>query len=109
MTEFKYEVSSDHVHRIYLSAILDLRDRRPLAFEISDHNNNKLVFDTFDATVAANPHAPPIFLSDRGFQYTSHVFHQKLEDAGMTQTMSRGVHYTDNDPMEFHKKLLKVA
>ncbi len=29
------------------------------------------------------------FHSDRGFQYTNRVFHTMLEDAGMTQSMSR--------------------
>lgn len=107
VTEFKYGVSLDRVHKIYLSAILDLCDRRPVAFEISDYNNNKLVFDTFDAAVAANPDAHPIFHSDRGFQYTSRVFHQKLVDAGMTQSMSRVAHCTDNGPMEGFWGILK--
>lgn len=107
VTEFKYGVSLNHVHKIYLSAILDLCDRRPVAFEISDYNNNKLVFDTFDAAVAANPDAHPIFHSDRGFQYTSRVFHQKLVDTGMTQSMSRVAHCTDNGPMEGFWGILK--
>ena len=38
--------------------------------------------------------------SDRGHQYTSRAFHQKLEEAGMTQSMSRIAHCTDNGPME---------
>ena len=35
------------------------------------------------------PNAKPIFHSNRGFQYTNKVFHQKLVDAGMIQSMSR--------------------
>ena len=43
------------VHKVYLSAILDLFDRRIVAFVIRDSNDNPLVFDTFRAAVAANP------------------------------------------------------
>lgn len=100
VTEFKYGKSFDNIHKIYLSAILDLCDRRPVAYIISDRNDNKLVFDTFDTAVAENPDAHPIFHSDRGFQYTSRAFHQKIEEAGMTQSMSRVAHCTDNGPME---------
>ena len=48
------------VHKIYLSAILDLYDRRIVSYVISDHNDNPIVFDTFKATVKANPDAHPL-------------------------------------------------
>ena len=63
------------VHKIYLSAILDLYDRRIVSYVISDHNDNPIVFDTFKAAVKANPDAHPLFHSDRGFQYTNRTFH----------------------------------
>ena len=107
VTEFKYGTSFDDVHKLYLSAILDLCDRRPVAYVLSDHNNNKLVFDTFDMAVAENPDAHPIFHSDRGYQYTSRIFHQKLEATGMVQSMSRVAHCTDNGPMEGFWGILK--
>lgn len=107
VTEFKYGTTFDNVHKLYLSAILDLCDRRPVAYVIGDSNNNALVFETFDIAVAANPDAHPIFHSDRGYQYTSRTFHQKLEAAGMTQSMSRVAHCTDNGPMEGFWGILK--
>ena len=55
----------------------------------------------------ANPNAHPLFHSDRGFQYTNRVFHQKLVHAGMTQSMSRVAHCIDNDPMEGFWGILK--
>ena len=91
VTEFKYGTTFDDIHKLYLSVILDLCDRRPVAYVLSDYNNNDLVFRTFDIAVSENPDAHPIFHSDRGYQYTSRVFHQKLEDAGMIQSMSRVV------------------
>lgn len=100
VTEFKYETSLDHVHKLYLSVILDLCDRRPVSYVISDHNDNALVFKTFDDALLANPGAHPLFHSDRGYQYTSKEFHSKLIAAGMTQSMSRVAHCTDNGPME---------
>ena len=106
VTEFKYYVGSV-VHKLYLSAILDLYDRRIVSFVIRDHNDNKLVFDTFDAAVAAEPEAHPLFHSDRGFQYTSAVFHQKLQAAGMKQSMSRVARCIDNGPMEGFWGILK--
>ena len=99
VTEFKWYEGKE-VHKVYLSAILDLYDRRIVSFVIGDHNNNPLVFETFDKAVKHNPDAHPIFHSDRGFQYTNKVFHQKLVDAGMIQSMSRVAKCIDNGPME---------
>ena len=106
MTEFKYYVGSN-VKKLYLSAILDLYDRRIVAYKIGDSNNNHLVFSTFDEAVEHNPDAHPIFHSDRGFQYTNKVFHQKLVDAGMIQSMSRVGRCIDNGPMEGWWGILK--
>jgi transposase InsO family protein len=99
VTEFKYYENGEK-RKLYLSAILDLFDRRIVAFVIGDRNNNPLVFNTFDQAVAANPDAHPLFHSDRGFQYTNRAFHEKLETAGMKQSMSRVGKCIDNGPME---------
>ena len=106
VTEFKWYEGVEK-HKVYLSAILDLYDRRIVAFVIRDSNDNPLVYDTFDAAVAANPDAHPLFHSDRGFQYTNRTFHAKLETAGMTQSMSRVAHCIDNGPMEGFWGILK--
>ena len=106
VTEFKWYEGME-VHKVYLSAILDLYDRRIVAYEIRDRNDNLLVFDTLDKAVAANPGATPLFHSDRGFQYTNRAFHRKLEDAGMQQSMSRVGKCIDNGPMEGFWGILK--
>ena len=106
VTEFKW-YEGVTVHKIYLSAILDLCDRRIVAYVISEHNDNPLVYKTFDKAVAANPDAHPLFHSDRGFQYTSRTFHHKLEMAGMKQSMSRVGRCIDNGPMEGFWGILK--
>ena len=105
-TEFKWYEGIE-VHKIYLSAILDLCDRRIVSYVISDRNDNPLVFKTFEKAVKANPDAHPLFHSDRGFQYTNRTFHHKLEKAKMTQSMSRVAHCIDNGPMEGFWGILK--
>ncbi len=101
VTEFKYGIGDDDKKgKVYLSAIIDLCDTMPVSFIIGDHNDNPLVMETFDKALEARPGATPIFHSDRGYQYTSKEFRQKILDAGMTQSMSRVAHCTDNGPME---------
>lgn len=97
VTEFKVPGENK---KLYLSAILDLYDRYPVAYIISTRNNNKLVFRTFDKALAANPKAKPLFHSDRGFQYTSKVFQRKLTEHEIEQSMSRVGHCIDNGPIE---------
>ena len=97
VTEFKVPGGKK---KLYLSAIIDLYDRYPVAYVISARNDNRLVFKTFDKAVAANPDAKPIFHSDRGFQYTSKMFKTKLKKQDMEQSMSRVGHCIDNGPTE---------
>ena len=97
VTEFKVPGGKK---KLYLSAIIDLYDRYPVAYVISARNDNRLVFKTFDKAVAENPDAKPIFHSDRGFQYTSKMFKTKLKKQDMEQSMSRVGHCIDNGPTE---------
>lgn len=97
VTEFKIPGSTK---KIYLSAFLDLYDRSIVSWIISDRNDNKLVFDTFNQATANNPGVHPLFHSDRGFQYTSPVFRHMLEDNKMMQSMSRVGCCLDNAPTE---------
>ena len=106
VTEFKW-YEGITVHKLYLSAILDLYDRRIVSYVLSEHNDNPLVYKTFDKAVKANPDAHPLFHSDRGFQYTGRAFHHKLQQAGMTQSMSRVGKCIDNGPMEGFWGILK--
>lgn len=99
VSEFKY-YEGDQVKKVYLSAILDLADRRIVSFVLSDRNDNQLVFDTFDEAVRLEPDAHPLFHSDRGFQYTSQQMSNRLKKRGMKQSMSRVAHCIDNGPME---------
>jgi len=106
VTEFKYYIGME-IHKIYLSAILDLYDRRIVSRIIGDHNDNPLVMNTFDEAVRLEPDAHPLFHSDRGFQYTSPQFRDRLKKQHMKQSMSRVAHCIDNGPMEGFWGILK--
>ncbi len=105
VTEFSIPGDS---RRLYLSPVMDLYDNSIIAYELSFKNNNQLVFKMFDKAIQKYPDAKPIFHSDRGFQYTNNIFKSKLEEAGMTQSMSRVGKCIDNGPMESFFGTLKV-
>lgn len=104
VTEFKY----GNGDKMYLSAILDLKDKSIISYAIGRSNNNSLVFETFDAAIEQHPNAKPLFHSDRGFQYTSKIFRAKLDAQGMKQSMSRVGRCIDNGPMEAFWGTLKA-
>lgn len=68
---------------------------------------NHIAF-TLDIAHQTFPDAKPIFHSDRGFQYTNKKFKEKLDDAGMTQSMSRVARCIDNGPMESFWGMIKT-
>lgn len=105
VTEFKVPGEKK---KLYLSAVLDLYDRYPVAYVVSSRNDNRLVFKTFDKAIAACPDAKPIFHSDRGFQYTGKVFKNKLEKQEMKQSMSRVGRCIDNGPTEGFWGIIKA-
>lgn len=104
VTEFS--IPGDN-RKLYLSPIMDLYDNSIIVYELSFRNNNQLVFKMFDKAIEKYPDAKPIFHSDRGFQYTGNVFKSKIEDAEMTQSMSRVGKCIDNGPMEGFFGILK--
>ena len=104
VTEMKYGSEGE---KAYLSAILDLKGRDIVSFAIGKSNNNQLVFETFDLAVNKYPDAHPLFHSDRGYQYTSKTFYEKLQTAKMRQSMSRVGRCIDNGPMESFWGMLK--
>lgn len=97
VTEFKIKGTQT---KLYLSAILDIYDKSIISYYMGTSNNNHLVFKTFDLAIKLNSNAKPMFHSDRGYQYTSKIFKNKLEQQGMTQSMSRVGRCIDNGPME---------
>ena len=65
VTEFKWYEGIE-VHKLYLSAILDLCDRRIVSYVLSEHNDNPLVSDRPEAV---KYHAPEDRLLTDGRRY----------------------------------------
>ena len=106
VTEFKYYTGTE-VHKVYLSAILDLCDRRLVAYKIRNHNDNELVMATIDEAVgerggsaSAGPFGP-------GVPVHKPSFRKRLEENRMRQSMSRVGRCIDNGPMEGFWGILK--
>ena len=86
---------------------MDLADKSIVSFVIGSSNNNAFVFEIFDIARQEHPEVKPLVHSDRGYPYTSKSYRKKLEEAGMTQSMSRVSRCIDNDPMEVFWGMLK--
>lgn len=96
VTEMKY----CHGQKAYLSAILDLHDKSIVSYVLGRSNNNPLVFKTLEMALASVSESKPLLHSDRGYQYTSLRFKEMLDEAKLTQSMSRVGRCIDNGPME---------
>ncbi|MCM3489465.1 IS3 family transposase, partial [Alkalihalophilus marmarensis] len=96
VTEFKYGQSK----KAYLSTIRDLYDGAIISYVLGRSNNNQLVFNTLDQATSQLAEEHPLIHSDRGYQYTSKGFKRMIDDAKMTQSMSRVGRCIDNGPME---------
>ena len=104
ITEFRAGDGS----RVYLSAILDIKDKSIVSHTVMRNNSSRLADIVFDDAVRNNPNATPLFHSDRGVQYTRQVFQDKLEASGMIQSMSRVGRCIDNSPMESFWSIIKT-
>lgn len=104
VTEFQVPGSTE---KVYLSSLIDLYGDYFLHHELSSRNDNMLVFNTLDNAHAKQPNATPLVHDDRGFQYTSKIFEAKLDEYGMTHSMSRVSKCIDNCPCENIQGIIK--
>lgn len=68
ISEFKYYKSGNSYEiagKLYLSAFIDLYDKRIVSFVISDRNDNNIVMKTFDRAVRKEKDAHPLLHSFR--------------------------------------------
>lgn len=94
--------------RAYLSTILDLFDRKVVAYRISKFNDNQLVIDTLNEAIAKNKDVYGLIIhSDQGFQYTSFSYKAICESVGIQISMSRKGTPLDDSPMESYHRILK--
>ena len=94
--------------RLYLSTILDLFDRKVVAYKISKFNNNQLVIDTLNDALNKRKNVSGLILhSDQGFQYTSFEYKAICESNNIQISMSRKGTPIDDSPMESFHAILK--
>lgn len=84
----------------YLSVIQDLYDNQIVAYQISERNDLKLVFDTIELASKKVDVTGIIIHSDQGFQYTSTSYNKRLEQLGMFGSHSRKGNCLDNACIE---------
>jgi putative transposase len=93
---------------LYLAAVLDLASRQIVGMAMTDHLRSELVEAALDmALIQRRPAAALLHHSDRGSQYTSQSYQHKLNERGMTVSMSRVGQCLDNAPMESFWATLK--
>ena len=94
--------------RAYLSTILDLYDRKIVAYQISKRNDIKLVIDTLNQAIAKTKDVSNLIIhSDQGFQYTSFEYKAVCESNGIQISMSRKGTPIDDSPIESFHSILK--
>ena len=94
--------------RAYLSTILDLYDRKIVAYQISKRNDIKLVIDTINEAIGKTKDMSNLIIhSDQGFQYTSFEYKAVCESNGISISMSRKGTPIDDSPMESFHSILK--
>jgi putative transposase len=93
---------------LYLATVIDLYSRKVVGWALRERMTADLVTDALD--IAVRRRRPPpnlLFHSDRGSQYASHDFRQRVERYGMVQSMSRKGNCWDNAVAESFFATLK--
>ena len=94
--------------RAYLSTIIDLYDRKVVAYKISKKNDLNIVIDTLNEAISKRKDVSGLIIhSDQGFQYTSYQYKAICESNGITISMSRKGTPIDDSPIESWHALLK--
>lgn len=94
---------------VYLASIMDLATKKIIGWSISKNINTDLILKALDnALITAGKGFEGVILhSDRGCQYTSHAYQNRLKELKIRQSFSeKGCPY-DNAPIESWHSLLK--
>ena len=86
---------------MYICAIIDLHSRMVVGYHIGKRNSAQLLGVALRKACDLRAPAPGlVFHSDRGTQYRSRTFREKLEKHGMVQSLSRPGNPHDNAVIE---------
>ncbi len=94
---------------VYLAVILDAFSRKVIGWALADHLEASLALDALDMALMARNPAPDSLIhhSDRGVQYASNLYVERLESRGVAISMSRPANPYDNAKAESFMKTLK--
>ena len=96
-----------HDGKLYISPIMDCFNGEIISLVMRSNMRKELCIDTFNAAAKRFPLNGAILHSDRGSQYTSEAFREKLSNAGVLQSLSGVNHCFDNARMESFFATLK--
>lgn len=93
----------------YLAAIVDLHSRKIIGWKTSRTIDSQMVVAALQEAITLRGQAVGVIVhSDRGSQYASGAFRQRLETHHLIQSMSRRGNCYDNAPMESFFKSYKT-
>jgi len=99
---------------LYLTIQLDIFTRKIVGYSLADHMRSEATWDSMKTALIGQPDALSIkesnllAHSDRGSQYATPFYQQKLRQLGITQSMSRTGNCYDNAYAESFFHTLKV-
>lgn len=95
--------------RVYLSIILDLYDRKVVAYKISKFNDLRIVIDTLNKAIVKRKDVHELIIhSDQGLQYTSYEYKSICESKSIQIFMLRKGTLIDDSLMEYLTKKLCI-
>ena len=112
-TEFKYfekdKSGNSKIKKLYLNPYLDMYNSEILSYEISKKPTLEPILKALDRAIKVTNTSKEkrIFHSDQGWAYQVKQYTSKLEENGITQSMSRKGNCLDNSPMENFFRILK--
>ena len=106
-SDFTYIKTNDGFK--YLTVVIDLFSRRVVGWSLSDSMSSEMVISALDKAVSErNPSHGLIVHSDRGSQYSSHIYQEFLANHNFRCSMSSPGNPCDNACAEFFFHSFKV-
>ncbi|MGW5640730.1 IS3 family transposase [Streptomyces sp. NPDC003832] len=93
---------------LYLACWLDLATREVVGYAMADHHRAELVVDALDMAYGrGTPEPGCVIHSDRGSEYTSNQFCERIRELGLRNSCGRTGSRFDNAAAESFRALLK--
>jgi len=93
---------------LYLAVVMDLFSRQIVGWSMQETLSKDIALDALQMALDRRGVSPELFHSDRGIQYASGSYQQKLESEGIVCSMSRKANCWDNAVSESFFHSLKV-